>query len=553
MNFLLQALLDPNEHFISKCFYGFPPWAINRVHPKNNWRLVLLGIGLGFGLLFYFVSFVAFIINIRTPQIKDRGPWLLLISAFGGLAALLYMFLRNFFDIVLVCPISYYVLLLSIVLFFAPYLLRSIRTIGVWDFNKNNSARVENSRGGGKTKNVAQETTVVSENEEKNEKVEEAKEEGTEATTTTTTGETGETGETVEATVEEPKKEESKEEPKKEEEMVQVEIKDEEARDIKKDKIERAKFLRNQKIIKRLLNEWVLILFLVIGMVIWIILGVATHGVFVGIGYGIFKTYGILDPSCQKQCNSHEGWSLRIFVFVLAIMILIFIGLVVRMYNINDSFSIRNELAVLCIFSIFCVIGMFILMAQFELWWPRNPFIGYILAIQIVGAYVISLLYPLALATYGTIVRLIESRKSGSAASSSSGSGKTQITFEYVLENPNTREKFKQFLVREFSVENLMFYTEVVYLSTLDDKEDIQDTADSINDTYVQEGAPFQINIPSELRKECSAALESENVVEPFTKAKEHVESIMKTESFPRFVKSKLYKELVNELSPKKK
>jgi hypothetical protein len=72
MNFLLQALLDPNEHFISKCNYGFPPWAINRVHPKNNWRLVLLGIGLGFGLLFYFVSFVAFIINIRTPQIKDR-------------------------------------------------------------------------------------------------------------------------------------------------------------------------------------------------------------------------------------------------------------------------------------------------------------------------------------------------------------------------------------------------------------------------------------------------------------------------------------------------
>ena len=72
MNFLLQLPVDFGEHFISKCFYSFPPWAINRVHPKNNWRLIALGIALGFGLLFYLLSFVAFVINIGTPQIKDR-------------------------------------------------------------------------------------------------------------------------------------------------------------------------------------------------------------------------------------------------------------------------------------------------------------------------------------------------------------------------------------------------------------------------------------------------------------------------------------------------
>ena len=125
------------------------------------------------------------------------------------------------------------------------------------------------------------------------------------------------------------------------------------------------------------------------------------------------------------------------------------------------------------------------------------------------------------------------------------------------MENPNAREKFKQFLVREFSVENLMFYTEVVYLATLDDKEDLFDAADSVNDTYVQEGAPFQINISSDLRKQCSAAVDEEkdsaSIIAPFDEAKIVVEQIMRDSSYPRFIKSKLFKELSAELNPKKK
>eukprot|EP01080_Neovahlkampfia_damariscottae_P007671 gene7671-12137_t len=552
MNFLLQLTPNPAEHFISQCYYSFPSWAINRVHPKNTWRLIALGIALGFGLLFYLLSFLAFVFNIRTPQIKDRAPFLLLISAFAGLSALLYMFLRNFFDIVLVCPITYYILLIMIVLFFLPYLLRSVRTIVAWDFNKNNAARVENRRGAKKTdesKKVTTQTTTTT------------------ATTSATTSnapkeETGEekqeVAEQTESSVE--TKEETKEQAK--EEFVQVEIKEEKtAEEIKKEKDERAKFLQTQKKIKFLLKEWVLIAFLCGAMLIWLILGASAHGILVGIGYIAFQRFGILDPSCQKQCNLHEGWALRIFVFILAFMIIIYIGLVVRMYNINDSFSIRNELAVLCIFSIFCVIGMFILMSSgYEFWWPRNPYIGYILAVQIVGAYVISLLYPLFLAVYNRITKFIDEKhlldkllKKGDGASGKSG--KQQITFEYILENANAREKFKQFLVREFSVENLMFYTEVVYLATLDDKDDIEDTADSINDTYVQEGAPFQISISSDLRKKCNDAIngDSDNIAEPFNEAKVMVETIMKEQSYPRFIKSKLFKELSAEINPKKK
>eukprot|EP01080_Neovahlkampfia_damariscottae_P003688 gene3688-6502_t len=549
MNVLLQ--LPPNlaEHFISKCYYSFPTWAINRVHPKNTWRLIALGIALGFGLLFYLLSFLAFVFNIRTPQIKDRGPYLLLISAFAGLSALLYMFLRNFFDIILVCPITYYILLVSIVLFFLPYLLRSVRTIVAWDFNKNNASRVENRRGNKKQEEKGATTTT---------------------TTTTTTTKTVEGSTPVPVPEgEEPNEEggdkelqEIKEETKETTEVkeeVQVEIKEERtAEEIKKEKDARAKFLQTQKKIKFLLKEWVLVLSLGIIMVIWLVLGAIAHGILIGVGYIAFQRYGLLDPTCQKQCNLHEGWALRIFVFILAFMIIIYIGLVIRMYNINDSFSIRNELAVLCIFSIFCVIGMFILMSSgYEFWWPRNPYIGYILAVQIVGAYVISLLYPLFLAVYAKISKFVEQKglldKLLKKGESSSTGGKQQITFEFILENANAREKFKQFLVREFSVENLMFYTEVVYLATLDDKDDIEDTADSINDTYVQEGAPFQISIPSDLRKKCNDALESDDITAPFNEAKVAVETIMKEQSYPRFIKSKLFKELSAEINPKKK
>lgn len=81
----------------------------------------------------------------------------------------------------------------------------------------------------------------------------------------------------------------------------------------------------------------------------------------------------VFDPVCQKTCklikcwiflynniflstgNAHEGIALKVLSIFCELAIFIYVGLVVLMKDINDEFSIRNELLVLCLFSFICV------------------------------------------------------------------------------------------------------------------------------------------------------------------------------------------------------
>jgi len=320
-------------------------------------------------------------------------------------------------------------------------------------------------------------------------------------------------------------------------------------------KKEEAKFfnIRSRiKVFSIISNE--LLLLVVLGIFIFLWMGLGT------IIWGILDSQQILNPSCQKQCYLAEGWSLRIFVIVLAVMIVVYIIFLIFMFKIKDAFSIRDELAFLCFYSIIMVIGMFINMAIPNTFWPSTPYVGFILAAQIVGAFVISIVWPLA---FPIVMLLWEkmctardtddvepSTTTGEKGTVDKGTqkGTGKMTFEEILENVHGKEKFKQFLVREFSVENLMFFTEANYFLKLEDRNDIEETARSIFDTYVASGAPFEINVTNDIREQCDKTMQESITTTLFENAKSEVFKSMQSDSFPRFVKSKLYKEMLQEI-----
>jgi len=340
------------------------------------------------------------------------------------------------------------------------------------------------------------------------------------------------------------------------------------------------------------------------------------------------------------------------------------------MKNINDEFSIRNELLVLCLFSFVTVTIMVIIQFVPSTAWPEQPYIGYILGIELVGSFIISVCYPLFKSFtrnifLSDIFPCLKAKRYDDQAGSDSQSTDNQnqpaptndtakpadpapvqptnpepapvqptpvsppdnqplvspsetpsdsqqqnnnaatsgteqpkpetpaqpdvapaqpvapvveqpkpedpkpeepkvdapkkITkddlkqpkaatstivvtnkeFEEFLTKREAKDVFKQFLVREFSVENLMFYTEVQFFKQQTEADEIKETAQQIFDTYVCVGAPFEINIPSDKRSGIEQTLKKAPIpLDAFGDAEKIVYTFMEKESFPRFQKS---------------
>ena len=126
--------------------------------------------------------------------------------------------------------------------------------------------------------------------------------------------------------------------------------------------------------------------------------------------------------------------------------------------------------------------------------------------------------------------------------------GKGPIDFEHVLYDPVNLKYFKDFCVSEMSTENLLFWLEV------EDYKDIKEaainmrlfTARKIARKYIDASATQQLGIEDRYK---TAIMEGLKLPEPpphlFTEAQQQIFVSMKTDSFPRFLESQMYKELI--------
>ncbi|XP_044772547.1 regulator of G-protein signaling 10 isoform X2 [Neomonachus schauinslandi] len=133
----------------------------------------------------------------------------------------------------------------------------------------------------------------------------------------------------------------------------------------------------------------------------------------------------------------------------------------------------------------------------------------------------------------------------GSDGSSSSSqqnpksTAKWAASLENLLEDPEGVKRFREFLKKEFSEENVLFWLACEDFKKTQDKKQMQEKAKEIYMTFLSSKASSQVNVEGQSRL-------NENILEEphplmFQKLQDQIFNLMKYDSYSRFLKSDLF------------
>ncbi|XP_012516904.1 PREDICTED: regulator of G-protein signaling 20 [Propithecus coquereli] len=123
-------------------------------------------------------------------------------------------------------------------------------------------------------------------------------------------------------------------------------------------------------------------------------------------------------------------------------------------------------------------------------------------------------------------------------------------SFDKLMITPAGRNAFREFLRTEFSEENMLFWMACEELKKEANKNIIEEKARLIYDDYISILSPKEVSLDSRVRE-----VIDRNMGEPsrhvFDDAQLQIYTLMHRDSYPRFMNSGLYKDLLRSLSEK--
>ncbi|VCX39490.1 unnamed protein product, partial [Gulo gulo] len=123
-------------------------------------------------------------------------------------------------------------------------------------------------------------------------------------------------------------------------------------------------------------------------------------------------------------------------------------------------------------------------------------------------------------------------------------------SFDKVMLTPAGRNAFREFLRTEFSEENMLFWMACEELKKEANKTIIEEKARIIYEDYISILSPKEVSLDSRVRE-----VINRNMVEPsqhiFDDAQLQIYTLMHRDSYPRFMNSALYKDLLQSLAEK--
>jgi len=116
-----------------------------------------------------------------------------------------------------------------------------------------------------------------------------------------------------------------------------------------------------------------------------------------------------------------------------------------------------------------------------------------------------------------------------------------------LVRDPIGRQVLETFLESEFSSENLRFWMAIQDLKYSPNCQ-VEARAQRIYDEFLTTGAPCQVNVDSRTLEETFKYLKESDVSRryAFANAEEHVFTLMSKDSYPRFLRSQIYKGVLN-------
>ncbi|XP_073257778.1 regulator of G-protein signaling rgs-2-like [Porites lutea] len=120
---------------------------------------------------------------------------------------------------------------------------------------------------------------------------------------------------------------------------------------------------------------------------------------------------------------------------------------------------------------------------------------------------------------------------------------KWQTSFESVLRHKFGIQLFQEFLRSQYGEENLNFWLAVEEYKKLDESSRAE-RARMIYEDYVSTLSPTEISLDAKVRAEIDNNMNNPTV-DTFKVAQDHIFTLMYHDCFPRFIKSKHYKQLL--------
>lgn len=126
------------------------------------------------------------------------------------------------------------------------------------------------------------------------------------------------------------------------------------------------------------------------------------------------------------------------------------------------------------------------------------------------------------------------------------GWGDPQNGFDRLMDSQYGRKVFKIFLKKEYSDENIIFWEASISLKSITDDLQFRDKAERMFKNHLDPASPHEISLDFKVKE--SMLLERANPSrEVFDEAQAKIYSLMQRDSFPRFLASENYKDLLPE------
>ncbi|VDN52559.1 unnamed protein product [Dracunculus medinensis] len=117
------------------------------------------------------------------------------------------------------------------------------------------------------------------------------------------------------------------------------------------------------------------------------------------------------------------------------------------------------------------------------------------------------------------------------------------LSVNELVRDPIGRQVLETFLESEFSSENIRFWMAIQDLKFSADKQ-VDGKSQHIYEEFLASGAPCQVNVDSRTLESTLKLLNDDKTPRrhAFSPAEEHVFTLMSKDSYPRFVRSQIYK-----------
>ncbi|XP_018609523.1 regulator of G-protein signaling 8 [Scleropages formosus] len=118
-------------------------------------------------------------------------------------------------------------------------------------------------------------------------------------------------------------------------------------------------------------------------------------------------------------------------------------------------------------------------------------------------------------------------------------------SFDYLLSHKHGLAAFRAFLKTEFSDENIEFWMACEEYKKIKSPAKMATKANKIFDEFIDVHAPREVNIDFQTRQTTRQNLQ-EPTASSFSDIQGRVYSLMEKDSYPRFLRSKIYLDIVN-------